>query len=124
MEYDFIYRRDSKQYQLKLGTEHTALGRFLLEEFEHSARAYQPLIDAIRGLTCYQHWQYDGREFSLQIDNAEVQIVHHSLLSDTELLDELLLEEQLSVDEQALFCECGVEDLLALLNDWQDFLRR
>jgi uncharacterized protein YacL (UPF0231 family) len=127
MEYDFIYDRDSRRYRLKLATEQAALQQFLLDEFAHRASAYQPLLSQLKMLKPYQDWQYQGREFSLLVQQQEVRVCHNSLLgcdgddvAALPLPDEL--DEDLQLDESGLSSECGLADLLLLLEAWQAFL--
>lgn len=128
MEYDFIYDRDSRRYRMKLATEQAALQLFLLEEFEHDARAYQRLITRLQTVRPYENWFYQGREFSLTLQHGEVQVCHNSLLTTEGMtagvVSELALVEDLSLDEQGLMSECGLPDLLILLQAWQAFLTR
>lgn len=127
MEYDFIYDRDSRRYRLKLVTEQAALQQFLLDEFAHRASAYQPLLNQLQALKPYQDWQYQGREFSLLVQQQEVRVCHNSLLATEggELAVQLLPEElndDLQLDESGLVSECGLADLVLLLQAWQEFL--
>lgn len=127
MEYDFIYDRDSRRYRLKLVTEQAALQQFLLDEFAHRASAYQPLLNQLQALKPYQDWQYQGREFSLLVQQQEVRVCHNSLLATEggELAVQLLpeeLDDDLQLDESGLVSECGLADLLLLLQAWQEFL--
>ncbi|KRS20077.1 hypothetical protein AAY72_16270 [Alishewanella sp. WH16-1] len=127
MEYDFIYDRDSRRYRLKLATEQAALQQFLLDEFAHRASAYQPLLSQLEALKPYQDWQYQGREFSLLVQQQEVRVCHNSLLATEsgELAVQSLpeeLDDDLQLDESGLSSECGLADLLLLLQAWQEFL--
>lgn len=127
MEYDFIYDRDSRRYRLKLVTEQAALQQFLLDEFAHRASAYQPLLNQLQALKPYQDWQYQGREFSLLVQQQEVRVCHNSLLATEggELAVQLLpeeLDDDLQLDESGLVSECGLADLVLLLQAWQEFL--
>jgi len=127
MEYDFIYDRDSRRYRLKLATEQAALQQFLLDEFAHRASAYQPLLSQLQALKPYQDWQYQGREFSLLVQQQEVRVCHNSLLATEsgELAVQSLpeeLDDDLQLDESGLCSECGLADLLRLLQAWQEFL--
>lgn len=127
MEYDFIYDRDSRRYRLKLATEQAALQQFLLDEFTHRASAYQPLISQLQALKPYQDWQYQGREFSLLVQQQEVRVCHNSLLATEsgELAVQSLpeeLDDDLQLDESGLCSECGLADLLLLIQAWQEFL--
>ncbi|MDD4862775.1 MAG: YacL family protein [Alishewanella agri] len=127
MEYDFIYDRDSRRYRLKLATEQAALQQFLLDEFAHHASAYQSLLSQLQALKPYQDWQYQGREFSLLVQQQEVRVCHNSLLATEsgELAVQLLpeeLDDDLQLDESGLVSECGLADLVLLLQAWQEFL--
>ncbi|OCW98337.1 YacL family protein [Alishewanella sp. HH-ZS] len=127
MEYDFIYDRDSRRYRLKLATEQAALQQFLLDEFAHRASAYQPLLSQLQTLKPYQDWQYQGREFSLLVQQQEVWVCHNSLLAteSSALARQALpeeLDDDLQLDESGLSSECGLADLLLLLQAWQEFL--
>jgi uncharacterized protein YacL (UPF0231 family) len=122
MEFDFIYLPDSRIYQLQLPMEQHALQRFLLDEFERRGSAYQPLLDALSTLGPYSEYQFSGREYWLKVERQEVLICHHSV----GVLDagEPELEEGLSTDDASLTAECGLEDLIHLLQQWQQFLPR
>lgn len=127
MEYDFIYDRDSRRYRLKLATEQAVLQQFLLDEFAHRASAYQPLLSQLQALKPYQDWQYQGREFSLLVQQQEVRVCHNSLLATEsgELAVQSLpeeLDDGLQLDESGLVSECGLADLLLLIQAWQEFL--
>lgn len=127
MEYEFLYDTDNRRYRLSLASEHAALQHFLLDEFAHRACAYQPLVSQLQALKPYQDWQYQGREFSLLVQQQEVRVCHNSLLATEsgELARPSLpeeLDEDLQLDESGLSSECGLADLLLLLQAWQEFL--
>lgn len=123
MEYEFLYDRDQRRYRLLLASEQAALQHFLMDEFEHNKASYQPLITALSALTPYQDWQFFGREYSLLVQRQEVRVCHNTLLSSEQFqLPELLEEADLQLDEHLLESECGLADLLLLLQAWQDFL--
>ncbi|WP_337879812.1 YacL family protein [Rheinheimera sp.] len=116
-QFDRRYNSQSRRYLLRLGNEHLALQQFLLEEFAPTAEAYQSLFQALLALGPYDDYHWQGREYSLTVERQEVQIRHHSLGLETELM-----EEELGEDQLLLFCECGLEDLLHLLSAWLQFL--
>lgn len=127
MEYDFVYNSDTDQFSIRLAAEHEALGRFLLDEFGQQPMACQHLFEQLVQLTPYQSWQYQGKEYLLQIEQGEVTLSHNSLLADIdqplpERLQDKLEGEDLQLDEQGLSMECGLEDLLKLVTEWQHFL--
>ena len=120
MEHDFIYLAGSRRYLLKLPSEQHALQCFLLEEFDLYARSYQPLADKLSTLGPYDEYQFDGREYSLQVERMEVRVFHQSC--DQQHADDQFLEAELSTDDANLQSECGLEDLIQLLQAWQQFL--
>ena len=120
MEFDFIYLPDSRIYQLKLPMEQHALQRFLLDEFERNALAYQPLLEQLQNIGPYTEYQFEGREYILKVERQEVLVYHHSVGQFDERDAEL--EAELTTDDASLTAECGLEDLMHLLCEWQKFL--
>ena len=126
MEYDFVFDRTTRQFSIRLAGEHEVLGRFLLDEFGQQAEAYTALLQQLSSLKPQQRMRYQGREFLLEVDNSEVTLSHNSLFyqSTDEQAGQLqaLAEDDLQLDEHGLTSQCGVEDLLKLLREWQQFL--
>ncbi|MGI5308362.1 YacL family protein [Rheinheimera sp. WS51] len=124
MEYDFSYDSATKQYGLVLAAEFQILANFLLDEFAVDSAALGQLIQQLTALTAHDDWRYQGKEFVLDVQQLEVMLQHNSLLHDHNSTTEqqLLLEEQLQLDEHGLSCHCGLEDLVKLLQDWQQFI--
>jgi uncharacterized protein YacL (UPF0231 family) len=127
MEYDFIYDRNTLQFSIRLAAEHEVLGRFLLDEFGQQAEAYIPLLQQLSALKPRQSMQYQGKEFLLEVENGEVTLSHNTLFyTGTEHLpqrqQDKLADDDLQLDEQGMQTQCGLEDLLKLLREWQQFL--
>ncbi len=122
MEFDFIYNSDAKRYSLKLSSEQLALQCFLLDEFERRASAYQNLLEQLQRLNAQSQYQWDGKEYRLTVQASEVVICHFSLLQDNGMAMELDPEQDLELDQSQLYAECGLEDLLHLVQQWQEFL--
>lgn len=127
MEYEFTYDRSSKQFAIRLSEDHEVLGRFLLDEFGQQADAYQPLIQQLAALNSHQSMQYQGREYLLEVDNGEVSLSHNTLFyTEEQPLSERqqhkLCDDDLQLDELGMSMQCGLEDLIKLLRDWQQFL--
>lgn len=120
MEFDFIYLPDTRIYQLQLPMEQHALQRFLLDEFERRASSYQPLLDALQKLCPYSEYQFFGREYLLKVERQEVLVYHYSVGQLDERDAEL--DPELTTDDSNLTAECGLEDLIHLLIQWQQFL--
>jgi uncharacterized protein len=122
MEFDFIYNTDAKRYSLKLSSEQLALQCFLLDEFDRCASAYQPLLEPLQQLNEQSQYQWDGKEYRLTVQAYEVVICHYALLQDESSRMELDPEQDLELDQSQLYAECGLEDLLHLVQQWQQFL--
>jgi uncharacterized protein YacL (UPF0231 family) len=122
MEFDFIYNTDTKRYSLKLNSEQLALQCFLLDEFEPRATSYQPLLEQLRQLNAQSQYQWDGKEYRLAVQASEVVICHYALLQDESTQMALDPEQDLELDQSQLYAECGLEDLLHLVQQWQQFL--
>lgn len=122
MEFDFIYNTDTKRYSLKLSSEQLALQCFLLDEFERRSSAYQPLLEQLQQLNAQSQYQWDGKEYRLTVQASEVVICHYALLQDESSHMELDPEQDLELDQSQLYAECGLEDLLHLVQQWQQFL--
>ena len=122
MEFDFIYNTEAKRYSLKLSSEQLALQCFLLDEFEPKASAYQPLLTQLQQLNAQSQYQWDGKEYRLTVQASEVVICHFSLLQEQGIEMELDPEQYLELDQSQLYAECGLEDLLHLIQQWQQFL--
>ncbi|CAM3785677.1 YacL family protein [Rheinheimera salexigens] len=124
MEYDFTYQRDTRQFGLVLAPEYQILATFLVEEFAANGSAITQLLQQLTALTPQDEWRYQGKEFVLEVEQAEVLLQHNSLLHNDASASEqqLLLEEQLQLDEHGLSCHCGLEDFVKLLQDWHSFI--
>ncbi|RVT45725.1 hypothetical protein EMM73_12230 [Rheinheimera sediminis] len=122
MEFDFIYNSDAKRYSLKLSSEQLALQCFLMDEFERRASAYQSLLEQLQRLNAQSQYQWDGKEYRLTVQASEVVICHFSLLQEGSSSIELDPEQDLELDQSQLYAECGLEDLLHLVQQWQQFL--
>jgi uncharacterized protein YacL (UPF0231 family) len=127
MEYDFIYDRNTLQFSIRLSAEHEVLGRFLLDEFGQQAQAYLPLLQQLSALKSHQSTQYQGKEFLLEVENGEVTLSHNTLFYEVEQplperQQHKLADDDLELDEHGMQTQCGLEDLLKLLREWQQFL--
>ena len=122
MEFDFIYNSEAKRYSLKLSSEQLALQCFLLDEFEQRASAYQSLLEQLQRLNVQSQYQWDGKEYRLTVQASEVVVCHFSLLQEGSSTIEWDPEQDLELDQSQLYAECGLEDLLHLVQQWQQFL--
>lgn len=122
MEYDFIYDRDLQHYSLRLASDQYALQQFILDEL-FQAPALRTFITQLEALSPYQEWQYIGREYCFQVQQQEVRVCHNILLApESMVMPELVAEDDLQLDEHSLQSECGLADVVKLLQAWLAFL--
>jgi uncharacterized protein YacL (UPF0231 family) len=105
-----------------LSSEQLALQCFLLDEFEQRASAYQSLLEQLQRLNVQSQYQWDGKEYRLTVQASEVVVCHFSLLQEGSSTIEWDPEQDLELDQSQLYAECGLEDLLHLVQQWQQFL--
>lgn len=123
MDYEFSYSRDTGNYSLELPTEQDALARFLLDEFVIDQAGYHHLLRELQALGASSSWTYQGKNWSLFVEDGEVLVCHHSLLElEHEPLPDKLAGSDLLLDEENLQAECGLQDLIWLVNQWQVFI--
>lgn len=122
MEYDFIYDRDLQHYSLYLASDQYALQQFILDEL-FQVSALRTFIAELTALSPYQEWQYAGREYCFQVHQHEVRVCHNILLApESVAMPESVAEDDLQLDEHSLQSECGLVDVLKLLQAWLAFL--
>ncbi|MCC5853468.1 MAG: YacL family protein, partial [Alkalimonas sp.] len=123
MDYEFYYNRDTGNFALNLPLEQDAIARFLLDEFVLDQAGYHLLLRELHGLGNHSSWQYQGRNWSLFVEDGDVLVCHHSLLElEHEPLPDKLAGSQLALDEDNLQGECGLDDLIRLVEQWQVFV--
>lgn len=123
MDYEFYYSRDTGNFNLQLPSEQDAIARFLLDEFVLDQAGYHLLLRELHALDQHCSWQYQGKNWSLFVEDGDVLVCHHSLLEqEHEPLPDKLAGSELTLDEDNLQAECGLVDLIALIEQWQVFV--
>lgn len=123
MDYEFSYSRDTGHFTIELPTEQDALARFLLDEFVLDQAGYHQLLRELHSLGASGSWTYQGKSWSLFVEDSEVLVCHHSLLElEHEPLPDKLAGSDLVLDEDNLQAECGLQDLIRLVEQWQVFI--
>ncbi|SEA80020.1 YacL family protein [Alkalimonas amylolytica] len=123
MDYEFYYSRDSGNFSLQLPSEQDAIARFLLDEFVLDQAGYHGLLRELHALGQHSSWQYQGKNWSLFVEDGDVLVCHHSLLElEHEPLPDKLAGSELTLDEDNLQAECGLVDLIKLVEQWQVFV--
>ncbi|MFT6927635.1 MAG: hypothetical protein ACJAZP_003274 [Psychromonas sp.] len=120
---EFEFRKDyfSEKASVKLSMDHEAFGTWLGQEGQSIAWVEELLTHILaiqkRAVTDFK---LVGSEFSLLMNNDEVQVINHSLLND---LDEIDLEGDLSFYDLEIEASCGFEDFIKLIESWLEFLQ-
>ena len=120
MEFDF--RKDfltgKATVKLSMGAE--AFGIWLDQEGQNTLWVGQ-LIDKIALLQARKLTEYTlaGDEFNLLLSQSEACVTNHRLYVEGALME---FEEDLSFYDQEIEANCGLEDLLHLLEEWKEFI--
>ena len=120
MEFDF--RKDfltgKATVKLSMGAE--APGIWLDQEGQNTQWVGQ-LIDKIALLQARKLTEYTlaGDEFNLLLTQSEACVTNHRLYEEDALME---FEEDLSFYDQEIEANCGLEDLLHLLEEWKEFI--
>lgn len=120
MEFDFKKDYFSDKATVKLSMGHEAFATWLEQEGQEK-QWVENLLVFIADLQKRKITEYKlaGDEFTLQLTTEEASITNHSLYMDG---SELEGESDLSFYDQEIEAECGLEDLLSLLESWLAFI--
>jgi len=117
MEYEFL-RDLTGQVKVRMSMDHEAVGHWFNDEVKDNL----PLLDeveaavsAVKGTV--NQWQRVGREYTIWLDEEEVMIRANQLA----LEDDGIEEGMTYYDEESLSF-CGVEDFLAVIAAYRQFL--
>lgn len=132
MEFDVIRSRTFGTVSVSLEYGNEALEAWFNDELTDSNALVNKLKEIIGSPPkVFEHIQ--GRAFSLFINEQEIIVVHHQLLTSTflsELLGEaasyvvahhdecVLPDDTLSLDEDSLHAACGFDDFIPLFKSW------
>ncbi|MCC4799602.1 hypothetical protein BCT30_23180 [Enterovibrio norvegicus] len=122
MDYEFRRNTLDDSFHAELSMGHEALGRWLVDELgtDHSE-----IDNVLRNLQDVMQqggeWNRPGKVFHLQLTQEEALVQANALLEGT---DEEMPEQDFHAYEEESVSLCGPEDLMVLLEAWQDFIRR
>ncbi|MDF2785946.1 MAG: hypothetical protein K0S95_2481 [Pantoea eucrina] len=117
MEYEFL-RDLTGQVRVRMSMDHEAVGHWFNEEVRDNPGLLDEVEAAARAVKgTHQQWQRIGHEYTLWLDEEEVMIRANQLA----LEDEGLEEGMAYYDEESLSF-CGVEDFLAVIAAYRQFI--
>ncbi|AXW85920.1 hypothetical protein AU509_11430 [Lonsdalea britannica] len=118
MDYEFL-RDVTGVVIVRMSMGHEAVGHWLNEEVNGQLAVLDEVEAGARSvLGSERQWQLQGHEYSLLLDEEEV-IIRANQLSLT--CDEM--EEGMSYYDEESLSLCGLEDFLALLSKYRQFIQ-
>lgn len=122
MDYEFRRNTLDDSFHAELSMGHEALGRWLVDELGTHHDAIDEVLENLK-LVMEQggEWTRSGKVFHLQLTQEEALVQANIVLEDSE---EEMPDVDLHTYEEESVSLCGPEDLLLVLEAWQDFIRR
>ncbi|EJS9607577.1 YacL family protein [Vibrio parahaemolyticus] len=120
MEFEFIRNTLMGEYYVKCSMGHEIVGRWLQEEIGKEAAKIaqvEALIDKAFSLPSQEH-TLTGTEISLMIQGDEVLVQENALSHDYDVE----MESEFDFYDAESTASCGIEDFVALIEQWKDFL--
>lgn len=120
MEFEFIRNTLMGEYYVKCSMGHEIVGRWLQEEIgKDPAKIAQveALIDKAFSLPSQEH-TLTGTEIGLMIQGDEVLVQENALSHDYDVE----MDSEFDFYDAESTASCGIEDFVALIDQWKDFL--
>ncbi len=120
MEFEFIRNTLMGEYYVKCSMGHEIVGRWLQEEIGKDPvkiAQVEALIDKAFSLPFQEH-TLTGTEISLMIQGDEVLVQENALSHDYDVE----MESEFDFYDAESTASCGIEDFVALIEQWKDFL--
>ncbi|EGQ9057062.1 MULTISPECIES: YacL family protein [Vibrio] len=120
MEFEFIRNTLMGEYYVKCSMGHEIVGRWLQEEIGKDPvkiAQVEALIDKAFSLPS-QEYTLTGTEISLMIQGDEVLVQENALSHDYDVE----MESEFDFYDAESTASCGIEDFVALIEQWKDFL--
>ncbi|WP_338561152.1 protein YacL [Erwinia sp. E_sp_B04_7] len=118
MEYEFL-RDVTGGVKVRMSMGHEAVGHWFNEEVEGNLALLDEVEAAVLEVKgSERQWQRIGHEYTLWLDEEEV-IVRANLMS----VEGDEMEEGMSHYDEESLCFCGVEDFLAVIAAYREFLQ-
>ncbi|PML77574.1 YacL family protein [Enterovibrio norvegicus] len=122
MDYEFRRNTLDDSFHAELSMGHEALGRWLVDELGTDHAEIENVLKNLQDVIQQGgEWNRSGKVFHLQLTQEEALVQANALLEGT---DEEMPEQDFHAYEEESVSLCGPEDLMTLLEAWQDFIRR
>ncbi|USH02853.1 YacL family protein [Grimontia kaedaensis] len=122
MDYEFRRNTLDDSFHAELSMGHEALGRWLVDELGANHDAIGEVLENLkRVMEQGGEWTRSGKVFLLQLTQDEALVQANIVLEGGE---EEMPDVGLHAYEEESVSLCGPEDLLLVLEAWQDFIRR
>lgn len=122
MDYEFRRNTLDDSFHAELSMGHEALGRWLVDELGTDHDAIDEVLENLnRVMQQGGEWLRPGKVFHLQLTPEEALVQANSVMESGE---EEMPDVDLHAYEEESVSLCGPEDLLLVLEAWQDFIRR
>lgn len=122
MDYEFRRNTLDDTFHAELSMGHEALGRWLVDELGTDHQAIDDVLEHLnRVMEQGGEWVRPGKVFLLQLTQDEALIQANVLFEGD---DDEMPDVDLHTYEEESVSLCGPEDLLLVLEAWQDFIRR
>lgn len=122
MDYEFRRNTFDNTFHVEFSMGHEAIGRWLLDEVGTCHQEIDNVLLNIKKIIENgAEWRRDGRVFHFQVTQQEA-VIEANVLSEE--IDDDMPEKDFHVYDEESHSRCGPEDLLLVLEAWQDFIRR
>ncbi len=122
MDYEFRRNTFDDCFYADFSMGHEAIGRWLIDELGTDLSTILMVREKIAGIISEGgEWIHQGRVFQLQVMQDEAIVKANILFQNFD--DEMEQEDLHAYEEESYAC-CGPEDLLAVVEAWQDFIVR
>ena len=122
MEYEFLHDAITGEAKARFSLEHEVVGPWMEVELGHDSNKLSQLLIAIdqveKGLQSVV--VITGHEYSVAINQTDVEIQTNASLNGAEPLSEMLTSEHIHLDQNES-AACGLDDFRLLLLSWAKF---
>ncbi|MBE5251256.1 MAG: protein YacL [Enterobacterales bacterium endosymbiont of Blomia tropicalis] len=119
MEYEFL-RDVTGQIKVRMSMDHEAVGHWFNEEVRNDPGLLDEVEAAAEDVKgSVRQWQRIGSEYTLLLDEEEV-MIRANLLA----LEDDGMEEGMNYYDEESLSFCGVEDFLAVIAAYRQFLQQ
>ncbi len=122
MEYEFIHDAITGDAKARFSLEHEVVGPWIEVELGHDSAKLTQLLTAIDNVEKGHQSEViiTGHEYSVVINQNDVEIQTNASLNGVEQLSEMLTTDHINFDQNES-AACGIDDFRTLLLSWSKF---